>query len=210
MMFKKLQEQIQVQKVRELDKKDLKSLQEQEFQIESILEEINDLIKGGKADNHTVESIAALHKVSVEQIQKQIEKGIKVETEHVDGDEKRAAEIAKDHLVEFPDYYDRLDKMEEKAKADLKESYNAYLEILREESMPEDPQYGLPELKKFPLYDKKHVLAAIKFFNWVSPKDESKLAHAIIAKMKEHGLRQSNVGDENKLKNYVLKVNLPE
>lgn len=44
----------------------------------------------------------------------QIEKGIKVELEHT-GDAEKARDIAKDHLVEIPDYYDRLEKMEEGA-----------------------------------------------------------------------------------------------
>ena len=39
-------------------------------------------------------------------------KGIKVELEHT-SDEKIAKEIAKDHLVEDPKYYDKLEKMEE-------------------------------------------------------------------------------------------------
>ncbi len=81
-----------------------------------------DLIVGGKADDMTVEDIAKKHKVSVENIERQIEKGISVESEHVDGNEEMAKEIAMDHLVELPDYYDRLDKMEEEGKKALKES----------------------------------------------------------------------------------------
>ena len=49
-------------------------------------------------------------------------------------------EIAMDHLVEFPRYYDQLADMEKKAEADLKESYNSYLEILREEN------YGISKI----------------------------------------------------------------
>jgi ribosomal protein S27AE len=41
----------------------------------------------------------------------QLEKGINVEKEHTDLD-KYAMEIAKDHLVEIPDYYDRLEYIE--------------------------------------------------------------------------------------------------
>lgn len=43
--------------------------------------------------------------------QKQLEKGVKVEKEHTNN-EYVAKLIAKDHLVELPDYYTRLDKME--------------------------------------------------------------------------------------------------
>ena len=42
---------------------------------------------------------------------KQLSKGIKVEKEHTSNDEL-AKKIAIDHLSEFPDYYDRLEKME--------------------------------------------------------------------------------------------------
>jgi hypothetical protein len=43
----------------------------------------------------------------------QLRKGIEVEREHVDGDTAKAREIAMDHLVEDPKYYDKLQKMEE-------------------------------------------------------------------------------------------------
>ena len=42
---------------------------------------------------------------------KQLAKGIKVETEHTK-DLALAREIALDHLGEYVDYYDRLEKME--------------------------------------------------------------------------------------------------
>jgi len=44
--------------------------------------------------------------------------GIEVEQEHT-GDMREAGKIAMDHLREFPDYYTRLTKMEERAKAGL-------------------------------------------------------------------------------------------
>lgn len=70
------------------------------------------LEKDRYSDGHTPESIATLHNVPVQDILDQIEKGIKVEREHTtDKDEARL--IAMDHLVELPDYYTRLDKMEE-------------------------------------------------------------------------------------------------
>lgn len=47
----------------------------------------------------------------------ELEKGIKVEHEHTD-DDALAEQIALDHLNEFPDYYSRLDVMEEGAKKD--------------------------------------------------------------------------------------------
>lgn len=72
-------------------------------------------IVGGKADNKTVEDIARRHGVSVEEINKQLEIGIKVELEHTN-DKKLAREIALDHLWEFPNYYTELQKFEDKLK----------------------------------------------------------------------------------------------
>lgn len=86
-----------------------------------------DKIKGGKADNLTVKDIAKKFDVSVDSIEKQLEMGIKVEMEHVD-DEELSKEIAMDHLVEFPDYYTRLEKMENEAEKEweLKEQQIRY------------------------------------------------------------------------------------
>ena len=44
---------------------------------------------------------------------KQLAKGMKVEMEHTD-DKAMAKDIAKDHLVEDPKYYDHLEVMEKK------------------------------------------------------------------------------------------------
>jgi hypothetical protein len=57
--------------------------------------------------------VADKHGVSYEQLISQLAQGIKVEQEHT-GDLALAREIALDHLNEFPDYYDRLKKAEEK------------------------------------------------------------------------------------------------
>jgi hypothetical protein len=71
-------------------------------------------LKGGKADKLTPEDIAKKFKVSISRIHAQIRKGIKVEMEHTN-DREKAKEIATDHVSEFADYYDRLNKMEDKA-----------------------------------------------------------------------------------------------
>lgn len=70
-----------------------------------------DNIPGGLADGETVCSIAESHDVSVDLIEEQLKMGVKVEMEHTD-DPKIAREIAMDHLVEDPNYYTKLDKME--------------------------------------------------------------------------------------------------
>jgi hypothetical protein len=76
---------------------------------------------GGKSDNMTIDQIAEKHGVSIRAIEIQIEKGKKIEMEHTNS-EKEAEKIAMDHLVEFPDYYDRLIKMEKEAEAELNEA----------------------------------------------------------------------------------------
>ena len=94
-------------------------------------------LKGGKADKLSVEDIAKKFGVSVEKIKAQIKKGVNVEMEHTDNKEK-ATEIATDHVSEFPDYYDRLDKMEKDASSkwgeeEVNENYKPIIKkILRE------------------------------------------------------------------------------
>jgi hypothetical protein len=53
------------------------------------------------------------HNISYDRLIQQLSKGIKVEQEHT-ADMALAREIALDHLDEFPDYYDRLEKVEKK------------------------------------------------------------------------------------------------
>lgn len=60
----------------------------------------------------TVESIAKKHGVSTAVIQAQLKKGMPVELEHT-SDHAIAREIALDHLGEFVDYYDRLERAEQ-------------------------------------------------------------------------------------------------
>lgn len=71
-----------------------------------------------------------------------------------------------------------------------------------------DMKYGLPERKAYPMPDRKHVLSAIKFFNYVSPKDEEELAKAILARMEEYGISEVNVGPDNRFGKYYEKTSL--
>jgi hypothetical protein len=61
----------------------------------------------------TVDEIAKKHDVPVEQIEQELAMGIQVELEHTTSDQA-AKEIALDHLLELPDYYTKLGKMENK------------------------------------------------------------------------------------------------
>jgi len=80
---------------------------------------MKEMIKGGKAEGKDCEAIAKKHKVPVEDIEEQEKKGIKIEHEHTP-DNDIAAEIARDHLVEHPYYYDFLEEMEK----DLEKDYD--------------------------------------------------------------------------------------
>jgi hypothetical protein len=82
--------------------------------VEEALEEA----AGGNALDMTVKDIAEKHGVDVGDIEKQIKIGVEIEQEHT-SDEEQAKKIAMDHLVEFPDYYDRLVKMEKEAEEEL-------------------------------------------------------------------------------------------
>lgn len=74
---------------------------------------------GGKSDKLSIKDIAKKFDVTTSEIEAQIRKGIEIESEHT-SDKEKATEIATDHVSEFPDYYDRLNKMEKKAEKDLK------------------------------------------------------------------------------------------
>lgn len=78
-----------------------------------------DKIKGGKADNVSVEDIAKKFDVTVAKINKELDMGVEVELEHTKS-RKLAKEIAMDHLTEIPDYYTRLKKMEKEGESKWK------------------------------------------------------------------------------------------
>ena len=95
----------------------------------------NDNIKGGLADKMTKKDIANKFNVTLQKIENEVSMGVKIEMEHVNSKSK-AKEIAMDHLVEIPDYYTRLKKMEKEAskKWDIKESTKDNIKrLLREE-----------------------------------------------------------------------------
>ena len=78
--------------------------------------------------------------------------------------------------------------------------------LIKESRLPKDdrdPQYGIPEQNKYPLYDREHVESAIRLFGHVEPRFEEKLARAIIAKMKKYGMSYKMIGKDNRLYKYV-------
>lgn len=74
---------------------------------------INNLINEKLLDKKTlsVEQIAQKHNVSIQKIQQQLQIGIEVEKEHTSNYDV-AKEIALDHLMELPDYYTKLKKID--------------------------------------------------------------------------------------------------
>lgn len=66
-----------------------------------------------------------------------------------------------------------------------------------------DPEFGIPEEKKYPLFDRQHVISAIKLFGHVEPKHEAALAHRIIRKMREYNVGFDMIGKDNKLYKYI-------
>jgi hypothetical protein len=82
------------------------------------------LSKGlGSVKTLTAKEIAKKHNLPLAVIAKKIAAGVKVEKEHTKST-KQANEIARDHLGERPDYYDKLHKME-KSKVSMEEGISA-------------------------------------------------------------------------------------
>jgi hypothetical protein len=70
----------------------------------------------------SLDKIAKKHKVSVEYLEKQLKKGIKIEMEHTT-DKGEAEIIALHHLEEIPDYYTHLNKMEKSVEMEEAKKY---------------------------------------------------------------------------------------
>jgi len=85
-------------------------------------------VRGGMSRGKTLKDIAKKHQVSMEHLSKQLVMGMKVEMEHT-SDIGLARKIAKDHLVEDPNYYTKLRKMEKPALKDLVRSQEPALYI---------------------------------------------------------------------------------
>jgi|694.fasta_scaffold00015_225 hypothetical protein len=108
-------------------------------------------LKGGKADKLTPKEIADKFDVTTKMVKDQIKKGKKIESEHT-SDEEKQTEIAEDHVSEFPDYYDRIEKMEKEAKKywgkKTNETKSFIKKLLRENLQPNEPKNLDNELMK--------------------------------------------------------------
>lgn len=85
------------------------------------------------------------------------------------------------------------------------ESNTDIITYLLEESFPIEC-YGLPDRKAYPMPDKKHVLSAIKFFNYAKKDEEKELADNINKKIKEFKMTDINVGEKNRFKSYYKPI----
>ena len=66
----------------------------------------------------------------------------------------------------------------------------------------DDKEFGIPELRAYPLNDVSHVEQAVRMFNHVDPEYERELADNLNKAIKKFGLK-INVGDTNRFKKYV-------
>ena len=124
-----------------------------ELSLENLLSELNK-IPGGLAKNKTLDDIATKHGIKLKELEKQLEKGIKVEAEHTT-DKAIAREIAMDHLFEDPKYYDKLSKIEEGTCG-----YNADAKTGKEFTTP-----GGIKMKKDPYGLSAFAIELVKEFN---------------------------------------------
>lgn len=121
---------------------------------------------------------------------------------------KLLSDIIDDITDEIQDKYIDIKNQESKSKVLRKKTKSLPKKnILKESklSSEERTDFGLPELKKYPMPDKEHVLAAIRMFNHVDEQYEEELARNIIKKMKEYNISFDTVGDKNRLKKYIPK-----
>jgi hypothetical protein len=93
---------------------------------------------------------------------------------------------------------------------DTRETENGLVVTVEHSSVEDSDEglFGIPELKKYPMPNRKHVKSAIRFFNYVDPKYEKELAESILEKAEEFGMdlnEDITVGDDNRFKKYLKK-----
>lgn len=95
-------------------------------------------IPGGLSKGMSIQDIADHHELPIKDIITQLKKGIKVEKEHTT-DDNIALEIAMDHVVEDPVYYDKLKKIEANEVFDKK----WWKRVITEEILPKDKRESI-------------------------------------------------------------------
>ena len=84
-----------------------------------------DDIMGKLKEPKTLSQLAEIHGVALSELEQQLRKGIKEESEHTN-DEKIAETIALHHLEERPDYYEVLEKAMKSKQIALPDAYSTY------------------------------------------------------------------------------------
>lgn len=153
-----------------------------------IMYEMNhDILRGGLADNLPDSMFE----------KEQLEKGVLVELEHTN-DHHLAKEIAKDHLTELDDYYDRLEEMEEVAlssKASKMEPTNKKLWD-KAQSWAKKHYKVHPSAYCVPLYSEALTREGWKNYNELSINDE-----ILSYDMESQTLKWSNILDKHYFQN---------
>lgn len=94
--------------------------------------------------------------------------------------------------------------MKNKTKEELSSIFEFTKEVYEtKRSNLEDSDFGISDKRKFPLDTKKHVLSAIKFFNYADASDEKELAGKIKAAMKKYDISPDHIGETNRLSKYL-------
>lgn len=76
-------------------------------------------------------------------------------------------------------------------------------QILSISESSNDKNYGIPELKKYPMPDEKHVKSAIKFFNYVDKDHEKQLANTIKKNIEKFEIEGITIGSKNRFSKYI-------
>jgi hypothetical protein len=109
---KKKNESIQNDKLRKMIEEELRIVIRSRKKDDKIPGGLAADIPGSMEDKH--QTIADMHDVSKDKIDAEVHKGVEAEMEHTD-DEEIAHEIAMDHVYEDPEYYTKLDTIEEES-----------------------------------------------------------------------------------------------
>ena len=126
----------------------------------------------GLSKGMSIKDIAKKHKVDIDTLKQELKKGIQKEKEEHTGDIKRAARIAMDHLVEDPEYYTKL------AKLNLEEGLNK--DLVSEFMKHVMDELKLKNLPRIALSDNSQE--AIDLRSWGGYQPSNKSIHIVIAK----------------------------
>ena len=69
----------------------------------------------------------------------------------------------------------------------------------------DDSEFGIPELRKYPLHDEKHVISAVTYFGKAEDKYKPELARRIVKRAKELNIEWYQWFDKDKSMSGYLK-----